>query len=307
MKKSVLMFAMLLFGSLLHAQSVLLLPSDAASLGYANTSLTAEVTASAAEYNPSALVFSPSKMAVGAGYGLWLPAVSSASLLSAGGWYHGRTWGGGLQVKRLGMEAYVPTNENGVASQIEDPFKPSELTVSLGAGFALGHNFSVGATLRLISSSLGNNAKAISFNADISACYDNGPLRAAVKMGNLGPKLKFNEEDSSAQPTLFSAGVSYGIVAGLRAQVQADYLFDGSFMAGLGAAYCWRNMLSARAGYHLGTGTYGTQSYASAGLGVRFVGVSLDAAYVFLGENLRNTFLITLSYTLPSRSATTGN
>lgn len=273
---------------------VLLVPADAASLGTAGTGLAGEVLSSAVENNASALVFAPQKMLAGVSYGMWKP--SAGSLISGGGWWNGGKWAAGFQLKSLSSGSYIPTSENGVASQIDDPFSPSDLSIALGGAFRIGSSLSAGVTLQMVSSSLGKDYKAFTVNASVSATYDNGPLRAGLAVQNLGAPITYAEDVKSPQPMLVSAGASYRIIPGLRAQLQADYLFSGAFMAGVGAEYAWKDMLLVRAAYHLNTGALGPASYASAGLGVRFAGVRLDVAYVPWGETLGQTLMFTLGY-----------
>ena len=56
-------------------------------------------------------------------------------------------------------------------------------------------------------------------------------------------------------------------------------------------------MLTFRGGYHYGNASKGViPSYASLGLGVKFFGVSIDAAYLFGSEILKNSFGVSLGY-----------
>lgn len=298
MKKILLTSLLAVFAVALQAQTlpVLLVSQDAASLGLAQASLAADAGAYSIDINSSAAVFSSQKMSAAVSYGIWQPLASSGKIISSGGWWNGGKWAAGLAFKRLGMEGYEIITPNGVVSQKDGVFNPSEFALALGGAYKVMDVLSVGATLRLVSSSLGASAKASAFNADISATFNNGPLRAGIKVGNLGPKVSYGEDSSYDQPMIASAAASYSIIDGLRVLAQADWMPAGAFMAGAAAEYGWKDMVFARAGYHLGTGNKGTASYASAGLGAKFAGVRLDAAYVFMGENLRNSLQFTLGY-----------
>lgn len=277
---------------------VLLTPSDAASAGIAETSLAADSYAFAIDVNPSSVMFSQKKMSAAFTYGKWAPAATNGNLLSAGGWFNGGHWSVGLGFKNLKMDGYEVTSNNGVISQIEDTFYPSDMLLSLGGAFKITQAFSMGATVRMVSSSLAKDAKYTGFNADLAATFSNNKLQAGVKLANLGPKVSYGEESSYPQPMLLSAGISYTIIKGFNANAQADFLFSGAFAAGIGAEYGWKDMLFVRAGYHLGTGKKGIGSYGSLGLGFHIVGISIDAAYIAFSETLRNTLMFTLSYSL---------
>lgn len=51
-----------------------------------------------------------------------------------------------------------------------------------------------------------------------------------------------------------------------------------------------------RAGYHYGTQDKGLPSFASAGLGVKFFGVELNAAYLFASDAIGGTMTFGLGY-----------
>lgn len=51
-----------------------------------------------------------------------------------------------------------------------------------------------------------------------------------------------------------------------------------------------------RAGYHYGTRDKGLPSFASTGLGLKFAGVELNAAYLFASEALGGTMTFGLGY-----------
>lgn len=67
-------------------------------------------------------------------------------------------------------------------------------------------------------------------------------------------------------------------------------------MAGAAAQYDWNDCLFVRCGYHYGDETKAIPSYASAGIGVKLSGVSLDAVWLFASGTLRNSFALSLGY-----------
>ncbi len=83
----------------------------------------------------------------------------------------------------------------------------------------------------------------------------------------------------------------------LSATAETDILFAGAVMAGAGIEYSFRDLLFVRGGYHYGAPHKAVvPSYGSAGLGVKFFGISLDAAYLFGSEILKNSFCVSLGY-----------
>ena len=74
-----------------------------------------------------------------------------------------------------------------------------------------------------------------------------------------------------------------------------SYLFAGALGAAAGVEYGFKDMIFARAGFHYGSASLGLPTYASLGLGAKFAGVTLDAAYLLVG-NLSNSLMFTVGY-----------
>ena len=66
----------------------------------------------------------------------------------------------------------------------------------------------------------------------------------------------------------------------------------------MGAEYGYDSLVYVRAGYHYASVGNGIPSFASAGLGFRFFGVNIDAAYLFGWGNspLKHTFTVGVGY-----------
>ena len=73
-------------------------------------------------------------------------------------------------------------------------------------------------------------------------------------------------------------------------------LFFGALMAAVGVEYGFADMVFARAGFHYGDPAKALPTFASVGIGAKFIGIRLDASYVFLSETLGNSFLVSLGY-----------
>ena len=94
------------------------------------------------------------------------------------------------------------------------------------------------------------------------------------------------------------AAVSGGVrpVSGLTIGAEVDYLFQGGLMAGLGVEYTIVDIVSLRGGFHYGDAAKAVPMYASLGLGVKFAGVHLDAAFLLASKTLGNTLMFGLGY-----------
>ena len=298
-RRLILLSVTLLAGSILQAQMLpsLLVNADAAALGTGGSAIASDATAFALENNAAAMSFSDKTVFAALSYGLLQPSASGKNQIAFSGWWNsGKRLAAGLYAKTLRYPSYTIINDNGVVSQTEGDFSPAENIIGAGASFLILEGLSVGVTGRMVTSSLAKDAKATAYGSDISVCYQKDPLQLGLAFCNLGSKVQYTEESSYPQPMMLRGGLSYRIMEGLRAQVEADWLLAGGVMGGAGAEYCWKEKVVARAGYHIGTGIMQGASYGTLGVGCRLSGVHLDAAWVFAGMNQRNTLLATLGY-----------
>ncbi len=129
--------------------------------------------------------------------------------------------------------------------------------------------------------------------------YRQDALSAGLSVNNVGGKVNYGGEDYD-QPMLACAGVAYRIgnpeSSSVTPSVEADVLFKGGLMAGLGVEYSYKSMLFARGGFHYGDKEKAVPTYASLGLGVRFLGISLDVAYLTASDILGNSISLGLGY-----------
>lgn len=299
MKKTILSLSLLCAACLYSgAQTVpsLITCYGAAESGYAGASVASGASAYAVDVNPAAMSLHEGTMAVGASYGIWQPDAASDKLIGAGGFARvGKKFAVGAGFKLFSQPSYEVVSGNGIYSQVDGTFTPKDISVSLGASYLIGGGLSAGITARYVSSSLSGDAKASSVMADVALTYSSAGLRAAVAVANLGGGLKYAEK-SYDLPALAKAGVSYDIVRNLSAMAEVDYLFEGAVMASVGGEYRIKDIVTARLGYHYGDDAKAIPSYASAGLGLKWSGVSVDAAYLFASESLGGSMLFTLGY-----------
>ncbi len=112
--------------------------------------------------------------------------------------------------------------------------------------------------------------------------------------------MKSASGDSFGPPTSATVGVEwlkvFSAIHSLRLVVDADYYLSGDITAASGAEYSFKNFIFLRAGYHYGSKDKGLPSFASAGLGVKFAGVQLNAAYLLASETLGGSLMIGLGY-----------
>ena len=137
------------------------------------------------------------------------------------------------------------------------------------------------------------------FGADVQAQAVFGDFRAALGVANVGSSMKSaSGEKFSVPSSILAAGDWRGEFGknGIEAMVDLNYYFSGSFTAAAGVQYDFRDMVFVRAGYHYGAKDAFLPSFATVGAGVKFFGVSVNAAYLLGNDVLKNTLTVGLGY-----------
>ena len=276
------------------AQSMpsLLIPTDPISASVAGSGIAREATAYAVADNASAMAFTSGTFAVAASYGMWAPKAADSQLINAAGYYR-------LSDKAvLGLSGTFCidrqtsiTNANGA---VTGTYSPKDIVARVGASYLITDCLSAGVTAKMIHSSIGPDLSGTAFGGDVSVMYSQNSLSASLAVCNLGTAIKYGST-SYSMPMYARAGAAYSAV-GLSVSAEADYLFEGAFAAALGAEYSIADIAAVRAGYHYGAKDKGIPSYASVGLGVKYAGVELNAAFLLASKTLGNTLLLGLGY-----------
>ena len=302
MKKILHTFLLILSCTALPAQTLpsLLVDADAASAGRAGITPAFAPSAWSAEYMTAAMPFLGKEVSAAASYGSWQPAMAGDKVLGASvAASVTDRLAVGLAARNFAMPQYTVINESGAESQVNGTFSPKEASVALGAAFAASEYLSFGLLARMTSSVLARDAKANVFGADVSLAYRKDAFSAGAVLSNMGGKVSYGG-DGYAQPSLAKAGASYRFgdpeASSVTAGAEAGLLFSGGVMAGAGAEYAFRQMVSVRAGYHYGDAAKAVPSYASVGAGIHFDGFTLDAAFLLASETLGGSMFFTLGY-----------
>lgn len=213
------------------------------------------------------------KLDVEASYDYISPDYSSPGMIGFNGYGNIGKFSVGLTGRfNLGKEYEIM----GDVAQSLGVFQPFEYSVGASLAYAISKKFALGAKASYISSKLIEDPST-AFGIDLSAAYKANGLKAELAIRNLGSKITYGEY-SYKLPALAALGVSYNI-GGFTAQAEAGYMFAGSFMAGVGAEYTVKDIVSFRAGYHYGESGY-VPSFASLGLGLNIFGAKLNFTYV---------------------------
>lgn len=286
-----------------NAQSgaFLLNSPDAHTMGMANTGAAMYATSFAMWNNNASTLFSDKVFEASASYGIWNP--SKGNQIAVAGYGKITDW---MSIS-AGFKTmmYKPYNVTGMTGMPGDEFKPNEFAMGIGLGFKVLPVLSLSANINYVNSKLAPELKGGAVSADFGAMLDLKFMRVGVTASNIGSKIKFSETSLVALPANVQLGIGTTQYFGaanthaLTVNAQGGMTFQNSaFIAALGVEYKWNDMVRVSGGYNYGDATKGTPSYASAGVGVKFFGVSINAAYLIGigGSPLGNTMIFSLGY-----------
>ncbi len=287
MRKIITTVVFVLVTSLIHAQNlpVLLIDTDPESMALAKSGETV-----------SDRILEEKSAFVKAGIGFWAPKGANNMTINADASYRIKDMllvNVEFQNFKDRMPSYGMT-ESGVPT---NKFTPSETSVGLGVSYRIIKDLSVGLNAKYLSVSgakgSGDAAKASAIALGINAAYKLKKLSLGLAVENIGSKYKF---DDVAYPLPLFAKVtaSYEALECLDVHAEIDYVSKGGLMAGFGVEYNLKDFLFVRGGYHYGDKAI--PSHAAVGLGFKFFGVSLNAAYLLASETLGNTMTFGLGY-----------
>lgn len=287
------LLALVSLTAIANAQSMQFLntSSDAEALGVAGTSAARQADAFAVQNNAAAMALAQGKGAVSAAYGKMQPKYLGTGLAGLAGYG---------KIGKLAFGAYgnyfmeKPYEITSPAGAVTGEFTPSEFAAGLGVAYQIIDGLSAGAAVKFANATIADGKSATAVAADVSFMYSKNGLAATLAVCNLGGGVDFGS-GKNPLPSLAKAGFAYTI-AGFTGSLEGDYLFAGGFMGGLGAEYCIKDMVSLRTGYHFGSGDAAIASYASFGLGFKFAGVNINAAYLLASETLGGSMMFGLGY-----------
>lgn len=248
--------------------------------------------------NSSVIPFADERLSVGASGQIWAPnGVKSTNFAFGSAFRTGERFGFSVGGAYQIGEEYMSTDEMG---NIAGAFKPNDLIINAGIGVRIIENLAAGVNVRYASQKLSADNSYSAFTTDIFLTYRLSELNISAGVSSLGTSVKSASGDSFGPPTSATVGVEwlkvFSAIHSLRLVVDADYYLSGDITAASGAEYSFKNFIFLRAGYHYGSKDKGLPSFASAGLGVKFAGVQLNAAYLLASETLGGSLMIGLGY-----------
>ena len=268
-----------------------------AGMGFAGAASTSG-TAWSAFRNASVIPLSESRMDIGLGWQSWAPQGAKSNNINFGSAFRIREkFGLAVGAAYQGGESYSRIDETGKAS---GTFSPGEMIVGGGLGFEIIDGLALGVNMRYASQKLAKDASYSAVCGDAFVTYRLKSLNISAGASSLGTSVKGANGTSYSLPASATLGLDwtagFAEVHSVKIAADADYFFSGAVGAAAGVQYSFKDMIFARAGYHYGSDASPLPSFATVGLGVKFAGVQLNAAYLLASEALAGTLTIGLGY-----------
>lgn len=192
----------------------------------------------------------------------------------------------------------VSYQEVDATGNVSGSFSPSDTKVNVGLAYSISDACSVGSSIHYLHSGIASELSLTAYCADVMAFTRIGQMQAAAGIRNLGPGVKDSKGTVFNLPTSACVAAEYTIEVGSSSELCADadveYCFSTGLCASVAAEYIYNNMFFLRTGGHFGKGSI--PSFASAGLGAKVFGASLNVAYIFASETLVGSWMLGLGY-----------
>ena len=221
------------------------------------------------------LSFAEGTMEIGAGFQRWAPgdAIEKATHLQLGASARFSSFGVALGAA---FQSGVPVGD----------FAPSDRLAALGFSWRLGRRLGVGLNLRYAGQTLAPKQSVHGFSTDLSVgvCLPGG-FSLIAGISTLGNRVKGSQEDRDfLQPAHLFAGAAWhrllADVHEIELAADGEYAANGAAAFAFGAEYAYDKTFYARTGYRLASARSVLPSHLAAGLGVRFAGFSIEAAWM---------------------------
>ena len=258
------------------------------------------------DYNPSSIAmgstvvssaatipFSGIKLAGGVSYQNYMPQLSATQYIGGG-------FAGSLDKVGYSFAFVHGTGERVyVLDEAGTHYDPTEILVNAGLSYAFLEFLSLGVNVKYAKEQPWPNTSIDGLAADVILAGKVEGFDFAAGVTAIGQKVKSQSLAEYDLPGAITAGAGYRYEFSdehaFTVRAKLDSYFTSGLAAGAGVEYCWSGMVSARAGYHYG-GDSIVPTFASAGLGICFSGLTLDAAYLFASDVLGGTFALSAGF-----------
>lgn len=179
-------------------------------------------------------------------------------------------------------------------------YTPLDYLVSLGLSYNIKGKVGIGLNARYAGQNFSPSARTGAVSVDLSVLgFVGKELTVLGGVACLGPRVQ-GSADTYPQPGYAHAGMAWNhtLVAkhSLELVLDAEYNFDNSFAAALGAEYAYNEMAFLRVGYRMAGQKAVIPSHLALGVGFRFGGFRTDICYLTASPILGNTLSFGVGY-----------
>lgn len=270
-----------------------------AAMGFAGAASTSSIAYSSFT-NAAVIPFWNGKFDAGVSYQNWAPdGVKSTNF--AGGVGFKATDYLGFSVG-FAMQKGEKYDEMDIHGAYLGKYTPKDMIVSGGVGVKITDVLGVGLNLRYARQALASDTKHSTIAGDLMVYYkplENLGLTAGV--ASLGKAIKGGDDKMYDIPASIKVAGEYTAALTEEHSVKGDldvdyFLYGKKLCAALGGEYSYKNLLFARAGFHLGSDEAVLPTFVTLGAGVKFKGLRLDLGYLTANKVIGNTITIGLGY-----------
>ena len=257
------------------------------SMGGAGSAMTVSSQAWAAFGNPAAAAFSKKKVEAGVSYASWAPQYAAAKNLAAGVTGH-------LKEKVALSLGFARQGYPGLDDDPSSVFKPSDLLIRAGVGYAVSESFSLGVTAGYIQQALLSDYSLSAFSLSAMAQYCVAGVNIAAGLSNLGGMVGY-----SPLPSSVKLAADYDLAFGesrVDLALDTDYYFSGNYSVAAGVNGSIGGVGFLRAGYRFASPGAAVPGYLGLGAGVALAGFTLDLSYLTASTSLGGTWMAGLGY-----------
>ena len=279
------------------------LPSPVATaLGFSGKARTGDI-AWASAMNAAMIPFSAEDVSVALSYQRWAPSSDLNSVIGGGVGARFGIVGVSLSGSARSGQAvsYEKIDESGFGHGVVTD-QPKDWMVNAGAGVQLLDALSLGLDLRYMGSkNVFVDQPQTAFAVDFFVATRFNGVNLTAGIANIGTPVKSPSGFEYALPASIALAGGYENsfgAHGVGVWLDLDYFTAvKGFTAAVGAQYDWKDLLFVRGGYHYASSAACIPTFASAGIGVKFLGFALDFSYLALSP-LGGTLTLGLTYSL---------
>lgn len=246
--------------------------------------------------NTAAALYGSKTLDIQASWQNWMPKFDGGSSYNVAAGYNTGRFAVSVAGSYLSGKAYDVIGEDGTSTGF---FSPNDIYGGVGVGFKIVKGLSAGINAKFFRTALTASSTYGAFSGDAYLTWHKSSVTVSVGGSDLGSPVTAADGTSFSLPSAMFVSGAYDHIFGdsrIFADLDCKYYFNGGVSASVGAKYTFCDMVSAGLGYHFAGKDSPVPAYASAGIGVKFFGVNLNASYIFASEALSGSLAVGVGY-----------